>query len=120
MTGPRKFVFISAMDFSSSVLLMEHAIKKRVGAIQANIARKIRQFRTGVAELAPPLPLAESLEGRALQAHLQVGLRRPSGRGSDALVAVNRRRQRNAHGCPAVARIDVNTAVVIEDRAFDN
>ena len=36
------------------------------------------------------------------------------------LIAVNRRRQRNAYGCPAVARIDVNPAVVVEDRALDN
>ena len=37
-----------------------------------------------------------------------------------SLIAVSRRWQRNAHGCPGVARIDVNPAVVIEDRAFDN
>src|SRR5205823_14935200 len=36
------------------------------------------------------------------------------------LIAVSRRRQRNAHGCPAVARIDVNPSVVVENRAFDN
>jgi hypothetical protein len=43
----------------------------------------------------------------------------PPQRGA-SLIAVSCRRQRNAYGCPAVARIDVNPAVVVEDRAFDN